>query len=243
MSCTACLDALNDLVEGTLPAGRRLEVEAHLQACPSCASAREDLARIRHLAAALDRMTPPPALWERVQAKTVGRGGAGSRPWYLRRVVWAPLATAACLVLAVAMVYVLQQRAAPAERNTADEPLTATTVGEHPELESVASELRKAEGHYENAIRGLERLANDQQVLDPQVAASLQRNLLVIDEAIDESRAAVRAQPANAQAQESLFEAFRTKIVVLQDTIALINEMRKGNQAGAARIAEGLNKS
>ena len=44
-------------------------------------------------------------------------------------------------------------------------------------------------------------------------------------------------------AQESLFEAFRSKIGLLQDTISLINEMRKGNQAEAARIAGSLHKS
>ena len=77
----------------------------------------------------------------------------------------------------------------------------------------------------------------------PQDAAILQKNLLLIDSAIGESRAALRAQPANDMAQESLFEAFRSKIALLQDTISLINEMRKGNQAEAARIADGLNKS
>ena len=65
----------------------------------------------------------------------------------------------------------------------------------------------------------------------------------MIDQAIDESRTALRTQPADQMAQESLFEAFRRKVSLLQDTIALMNEMRKGNQAGAARVAESLNKS
>ena len=43
-----------------------------------------------------------------------------------------------------------------------------------------------------------------------------------------------------APAQQSLIEGFKTKIGLLQDTVALINEMRKGNEAGAARIASGL---
>ena len=60
---------------------------------------------------------------------------------------------------------------------------------------------------------------------------------------LDESRAALRTEPTSEPAQQSLLEAFRTKVGLLQDTIALINEMRKGNQAEAARIAEGLNKS
>ena len=49
---------------------------------------------------------------------------------------------------------------------------------------------------------------------------------------------ALRTQPENTMAQESLFDAFRRKVALLQDTIALMNEMRKGNQAGAARLAE-----
>jgi hypothetical protein len=75
------------------------------------------------------------------------------------------------------------------------------------------------------------------------MAANLQKAQLVIDQSIDESRAALKVNPANERAQESLFDAFRTKISLLQDTISLINEMRKGNQAEAARIADGLNKS
>ena len=80
----------------------------------------------------------------------------------------------------------------------------------------------------------------DQGALDPRTAATLQKNLAVIDQAISESRAALRAQPASEPAQQSLIENFKTKIALLQDTVALINEMRKGNDAGAARIVSGL---
>jgi len=65
----------------------------------------------------------------------------------------------------------------------------------------------------------------------------------VIDQAIRESRAALQSQPASELAQESLFEALRRKVGLLQETIGLINEMRKGNQAGTARIIQNLNKS
>jgi molybdenum cofactor biosynthesis enzyme len=85
-------------------------------------------------------------------------------------------------------------------------------------------------------------LARDRQALDPQDVAELQKNMLVVDQAIGESKAALKTQPMNTQAQDSLFEAFRTKIVLLQDTISLINEVRKGNQAEAARIAGAMNK-
>ena len=76
--------------------------------------------------------------------------------------------------------------------------------------------------------------------LDPQTASTLEKNLRVIDQAISESRSALRAQPASEPAQASLLESFKSKIALLQDTVALINEMRKGNDAGAARIVSGL---
>ena len=113
------------------------------------------------------------------------------------------------------------------------------TAGEA--AQSIETELRQAESHYEKAIKGLEAIANSEQSeLDPRTAATLQKNLAVIDQAISESRAAVRAQPASEPAQQSLIDGFKTKMGLLQDTVALINEMRKGNEAGAARIASGL---
>ncbi len=71
----------------------------------------------------------------------------------------------------------------------------------------------------------------------------LQRNIGVTDQAIAESRAAVRTQPTSEAAQASLFEALQRKVGLLRDTIALINEMRKGDQAGAAKVAGSLSKS
>jgi hypothetical protein len=107
--------------------------------------------------------------------------------------------------------------------------------------QSVDSELRQAEEHYDKAIKGLEQIANSESgALDPQIAAAVQKNLTVIDQAIGESRAALRTQPDSEPAQQSLIENFRTKLMLLQDTVALINEMRKGNEAGAARIVSGL---
>ena len=244
MRCEQVEPGLGDYVDGGLPADARREVEAHLRDCPACATLAGDLARVKQLAASLDRLPPPPAAWGRIAERAgVSRPGDGSvrRRW---QTTWVPLAAAACLVLAVVLVIALRQpRATQTAAGPAPQPAgAAVPVAEHPELKTVAEELQLAERHYENAIGGLEKLANDRQVLDPQVAAELQKNLQVIDLAIDESRAALRAQPASEPAQQSLFEAFRTKVALLQETIALINEMRKGNQAEAVRIAEGLKK-
>ena len=128
-----------------------------------------------------------------------------------------------------------------ADAGGARRPARARPITAGDAAQSIETELRQAESHYEKAIKGLEAIANSEQSeLDPRTAATLQKNLAVIDQAISESRAAVRAQPASEPAQQSLIDGFKTKIGLLQDTVALINEMRKGNEAGAARIASGL---
>ena len=94
------------------------------------------------------------------------------------------------------------------------------------------------------AIAGLEQVVKGGEgALDPALAATLQKNLGVIDQAISESREAIKAQPNSQLAQTSLFEALRQKVALLEDTVALINVMRKGDQAGAAKILGGLSKS
>jgi tetratricopeptide (TPR) repeat protein len=94
---------------------------------------------------------------------------------------------------------------------------------------TVEAERQMAEEHYQKAIVALEQIAHaEDKTLDPQVAATLRKNLGVIDQAISESRAALKSQPDSEPAQASLFEAFRDKLTLLQDTVALINEMRKG---------------
>jgi hypothetical protein len=127
----------------------------------------------------------------------------------------------------------LRQQVQPVDRSTAS---SAELQG------SVEAEVQQAEKHLESAVASLEVLARDRQALDPQDAAELQKNIQVVDQAIGESKAALKTQPMSTQAQDSLFEAFRTKIALLQDTVALINEVRKGNQAETARIADAMNK-
>jgi hypothetical protein len=255
---------LNDYADGSLDTVERSGVEQHLATCGSCRQIVEDLRDILRAAGELELREPPVRAWSRLERAIrlepgFGSGARGVEPGAGADQMWrrpfrpasaalkAPrhnmrtwLAAAAALVLATAVGI----RYVPARQT--DAPTTASagadaaiTAGDA--VQSIETELLQAEAHYEKAIKGLEVIANgDQGELDPRTAATLQKNLAVIDQAISESRAAVRSQPASEPAQQSLIEGFRTKIGLLQDTVALINEMRKGNEAGAARIASGL---
>ena len=201
-----------------------------------------DLRTLRAAAFTLERMEPPSALLDRIQGRLRAEGSGSGRvlPWPNTREAWSVwLAAAAALILATAIGIV------PLFRDTdqASPSSGAAAVDEAALIDSVEADLQAAESHYEKAIEGLEQIArSDTSELDPQVAAVLQKNLQVVDQAIDESRAALKTQPSSATAQDGLFEAMRTKVALLQQTVELINEMRKGNQAEAGRLMQDLSR-
>jgi len=241
-------DVIHGYVEDALSAADRQDLERHLEACADCRRLAEDLAEIRRVAASLELREPPARGWSRLEraieldtgARLKGSGDASSRHGNF---AW--LAAAAVLVVATVVGIRYGTGARPAGPPAATPVAPVGTFGGAPapqaSAEAVEAELRAAESHYDRAIKGLEQIAtSDQNALDPKTAATLQKNLAVIDQAINESRAAVRAQPSSEPAVDSLMENFKSKLSLLQDTVGLINEMRKGNEAGTARIVSGL---
>lgn len=255
MNCERYQEAIGDLVDGALTdEALRIEVDKHLRECASCRGLLSDLRQVRAAAGRLPTQPPPERVWAQLAAKLpAGRPSPGGRrlaaPWlpaWWPRVAWGAAATVVIALLAVFLV-VPRVRPTPSRQAAAtpaaqDQATSAVHPSDAELVQSVETELQLAEQHYEKAIAGLQQIANaGESTLDPQLAATLKKNLGVIDQAIHDSRVALQTQPTNELAQESLFEAFRRKVAVLQDTVALINEMRKGNQAGAAKIVGGMN--
>jgi anti-sigma factor RsiW len=220
---------LNDYVDDALPVTEREAVEAHVSTCAECRDLVAGLRSVVAAASTLNPVEPPRRAWTRIERELRSR-----RPG-TRTARWPWFAAAAALVLAtfggLRLAGVWQTR--PTSSPTAIAPAA--------DAEAVEAELRLAMQHYQNAVAGLERIASaGKGSLDPQTASTLEKNLAVVDQAISESRAALKAQPDSEPAQQSLLENFKSKIALLQDTVALINEMRKGNDASASRLVTGL---
>lgn len=234
---------LGDFVEDSLRGPERREVEAHVKTCESCRATVEDLAEIRKAAASLGRLSPPQAVWERVQdsirSQSVERGSrgtslsslsGGAQPFSIASHRWALAATLLVSLGALGLTYWLGFL--PGQAPPEGSP------------EWVSAELQLAEGHYQNAIRGLETIvAEGQSTLDPKVTAVLGQNLALIEDAIVESRAAARGEPANLAAGQSLLAALWQKLSLLQNTISLINEIRKGQGEAAVNILNEMRDS
>jgi anti-sigma factor RsiW len=236
--------ALNDYVDED-PTSDRAVIEGHLATCDRCRTLVADLRALMAQSAALDDVAPPADAWTRIAAairdeQRSAPAGIVAIPTPERppatvttRRQSSVLAAAAVILLSVAIGW---------RWYLSDGP-PGSSQGEPAADQTIAVELRQAEEHYQRAIAGLEQIARTEQGdLDAQTAATLQKSLAVVDEAISESRAALRSEPTSEPAQESLLANFRTKIDLLQETIALINEMRKGDETGAARIVSGMNQ-
>jgi anti-sigma factor RsiW len=217
---------IGDYLDDTLSPSARAQVDAHLAACVACRGLVADLREVGRAVAALKPVNPPARAWARIaaalaHAQPTGRPVASParRPAEAGRyVTW--LAAAAALVLATFVgLRIARSVEGPA----------ATSTTESATAQSVEAELVQAERHYQRAINGLEQIANaGKGTLDARTTATLATNLAVVDQAISESRAALNAQPESEPAQASLLENLKTKIALLENTVALINDMRKG---------------
>jgi anti-sigma factor RsiW len=231
------LSRLSSYVDGDVDAAERAEISAHLEACDACRGAARDLERLRSAARTLGPLTPPDHVWLEVAGQvhldTVRKSDGPATPRRPALRQWIGLAAALLVVTLGAYFFLRATPSPPAASNAkADDPVQA-----------IAEDLALATQHYERAIGQLDELAKSSGgALDPAIAQVLQQNLAAVDKAIDESRGAVKTSPDNVTARESLIEALRRKVDVLQATVSLMNEIRKGDQAGAAQAAAALGK-
>lgn len=243
MACQQYLNSIHEAVDGTIGSIRRAELELHVDTCDACRALLEDMRKIRDAAAALPLFDAPDRAWLQIagRLRQEGRITETPTPQAARRghAIW--LAAAAAVIIAVASAVLLLTRtpSGPAPQSTT--AAGAGNAADQNSVETVQSKVDAAQQEFEKAIAELEKVARaNQDALDPGTSATIDKNLGILDQAIADNRAAVTAEPASAAARETLFQALRSKVSLLQDTITLINEMRKGNNAAAAQL---VNKS
>jgi hypothetical protein len=231
MNCIICQPLLSAYVDDAMRADERAAVDEHLHGCAACRALAQDLSSIRLAVDSLEALIPPARVWHQIvtAAEMQRRSGGVQAGWFS----WRPLAAVAMTTLLASGLWRVGSLLQPA----GDVDRTPQVADVIPSPES------DPEVHYTLAIARLEEVTNaDQDVLDQETAGAINAGLTVIDEAIIESRAALSSEPQSESAQQSLFAALRRKVALLQEMLALINEMRKGNQEGAARILSEINR-
>lgn len=230
MTEDAYVAKIHDLVDGAVDETERAELERHLETCVECHGLLEDLRALKRSARSLVDPDPPERVWEAVSGAVAGRSRARRY-----RSISPYTALAAALLLGLALWIGVRGASGP-----------PTAYEDDPEalVNRVTEELQAAESHYGKAIDGLEQIiAENDGVIPQELDRVLNENLDLIEGAIQDSRQALRSAPESTVAQESLLTALRRKVSLLQNTILLINEIRKGEGENALDLIDEIRET
>jgi anti-sigma factor RsiW len=212
-------DRLSEYIDDELTPAERAELEAHLTSCPGCAGTLDELRAVVERAGSLTPRPPSADLWPGIEPRL---GTARVTP-FQPRTRWTtsrrfsftmPQLVAAGLALMVMSgggVWVLQHggRATSLPQVTAAGPTLVPVSISDP--------------RYDEAIADLEQALHAGRAdLDPGTIRILEANLDSIDKAIDQSRAALAADPANVYLNNHLADARQRKLALLRRATALV---------------------
>jgi anti-sigma-K factor RskA len=201
MNAMHVTDQLNDYIEGLLPEAERRAVEDHLATCLPCRreekGLREVMARLRTAPRSIE---PERDLWEGISARLVkresrivNRNTPSRFPFHVSR---AGMAAAAILVIGIATA-VLLQRGKP-------EPFDGPAY-------------LQVEARYVSAANDLtQALEASRGRLAPETVNAVERNLAIIDQAIQDARQALAQDPANRAVLQLYSAAYEQKLDLLR---------------------------
>lgn len=228
------IDRLSAYLDGDLDGTDRLELEAHLAECGSCRDVLADLRAVVAQARGLGDTAPARDLWPGIAAAigaplsassagpsgvipfpTTARTKAGRSGLFLTMPQLAAASIVLALVSAAATLWVGPGLGDAPPREAASPPVegrgvfaAAPMTEPSPEL---SAELRAIE----------ETLASVREQLGPNTVRILEKNLGVIERAIDESRRALALDPGNAFLREHLDRAYRDKLEYLRQAAGI----------------------
>lgn len=220
-------------LEGELSPEDQRRADAHLLECTRCATLRAELVRIAAAARELPLITPSRDLWNgiaaRIDTPVLALGSTTERGITHRQRLWIVAAAAALVVATAGTTYVITKASVSANRPqvvTAESVEPGVRVGDSAGAPGAVlitnSQSSPADAAFDREVIQLRTLLEQRRPdLDSVTVALLERNLLIIDRAIAESRAALAKDPGSALLNRQLHNALGRKVQVLR-TAALL---------------------
>lgn len=201
------LGYLDDYVDGLLTSEVTADVEAHLEECQMC---QEDVAALKSLAAAAAALPrgiePQRDLWPAIDRQLDKASWRERSLWSMR------YALAAAAVALIVISSVLTTMFAPRGKGR----------GLSPETISLVMQWGAAERQYLVAFDALtEELELKKGELAPETIELIERNLRIIEAAIQGSREALAADPSNREMIDMLASIYDKKLELLRQVTAL----------------------
>lgn len=234
ITCGELEAKLADYLDGTIGDADRALVEAHLATCVSCTANLATLDEPNAKAAALPALSPSRDLWsgiaERIEPRVLPLGGKASRWTPERKRSFRQGAGMLALVAASVMLTVVVIHKKPGLMAYFFKPAPVVSPATSP-LAPVPGDPNKIVvgwvpskriRAYDATIAVLDSAVNARQSqLDTATIRIIKKNLLVIDSAIAESRAALAKDPKNKFLTQQLTRILDQKVGLLR-TAALL---------------------
>ena len=223
MANDAFTDRLSDYIDDEVGGEERRLIDAHLLTCAACRTVVEDLRDVVAHAASLEDTPAAGDLWPGIVARVSVQRPRGGGLVLVRRLLSArrfsftlpqlAAATLAVMLLSGGVVWMARSGDPRADF----EPLSAQAT-RTPAVAPAAI----ADTPYDAAVSDLEAaLQAGRTHLDPATVRILEENLASIDRAIDQSRRALAADPANLYLNHHLAAARQRKLSLLRRASAL----------------------
>ena len=216
---------LSDYIDDELTPAEHAQLETHLAACHECAGTLDELREVVTRAGSLTPRPPAADLWPGIEPRlersaTVAPFQPRTERTASRRFSFTmPQLVAAGLALMVmsgGSVWVLQHGGRATE---------APSVAAAPREDAAVTPASLSDPRYDEAIADLEQaLQAGRADLDPGTIKILETNLDAIDQAIDQSRRALAADPANVYLNNHLADARQRKLALLRRATAMVNK-------------------
>jgi hypothetical protein len=226
MNCEKCQDLISDFVDGSLSQEDQSTLNSHLEECLSCADVRSDLQSLvgfcRTQRGQYDAVPNERALWLRIrnviEAESVVAAPATREPRnsWLRR-SW-ELSFPQLAASAAAIVLVVSLSTAVGLRRWQSGGTGAAASGNPETLSASAVNIRSRVSQQQDAIAYWnQRVEFNKARWNPQMRETFDRNLKVIDEAVNESLNALSKSPHDEVSEEMLNTALNEKLSLLKE--------------------------
>jgi len=205
MTCAELASHLDELVENRLAPALRAAAEEHVRTCAACRREVAGLRRVLAEAASLpESVEPLEDLWPSIEARLAPRPALRAK-----RFDWRTLAVAATLAAALVTAGITLRPRVPGPSAVTPIPAASTAPATMP-FDAAEQAL------LETKQRLREALAERRSTLSPATAAVVDRNLEMIENAIEEIRVALERDPANPQLNRRLLAIHQQELAFLQ---------------------------
>ena len=218
------IDKLSDYLDDELAPGERAAVETHVAGCTDCARTLDELRRVVEQARSLRPRPPSADLWKGVADRLATEPQSASSRRRLISFTMPQLAAAAVLIAALSGAVAFLGGRFAGVRNSPQQTVVHSATNADPAGSSGGDVVTVgfADAQYDAAVADLERaLQSGRGKLDKSTIAALEHSLQTIDQAIDQARQALAADPANTYLSGYLVETRRRKLDLLRRAAAL----------------------